>query len=197
MRNPSPRGSPIRVECDSADRGLRGMPRHTAKPEIVPEPSNQNTIGRLIHIELDERTVVRRSPEVEHERAIAIYDLIEENTFSPVGTDAEEFRLYLGIEENRLRFDIRDREDDPIGRVTLPIAPFRRIVREYFQICESYYDAIKRLTPSQIEAIDMGRRSLHNDGSTLLMERLAEKVEMDFTTARRLFTLMCVLHIRG
>lgn len=173
------------------------MPRHTAKPETVPEPSNQNAVGRLVHVELDERTVVRRSPEVEHERAIAIYDLIEENMFSPVGADGAEFRLYLGIEENRLRFDIRDHDDAPIGRVTLPIGPFRRVVREYFQICESYYDAIKRLTPSQIEAIDMGRRGLHNDGSTLLMERLADKVEMDFSTARRLFTLMCVLHIRG
>lgn len=173
------------------------MPRHTAKPEIVPEPSNQNTVGRLIHVELDERTVVRRSPEVEHERAIAIYDLIDDNSFSPVDATETEFRLYLGIEENRLRFDIRDKDDAQIGRVLLPIAPFRRVVREYFQICESYYDAIKRLTPSQIEAIDMGRRGLHNDGSTMLMERLADKVEMDFSTARRLFTLMCVLHIRG
>ena len=173
------------------------MPRHTAKPEAVPEPSNQNTVGRLIHVELDERTVVRRSPEVEHERAIAIYDLIEDNAFSPIGENGEEFRLYLGIEENRLRFDIRDRDDVPVARVTLPIAPFRRVVKEYFLICESYYDAIKRLTPSQIEAIDMGRRGLHDDGSTLLMERLADKVEMDFSTARRLFTLMCVLHIRG
>jgi uncharacterized protein (UPF0262 family) len=173
------------------------MPRHTAEPEIVLGPSNQNMVGHLIHVELDERTVVRRSPEVEHERAIAIYDLIEENTFAPIGDTGKEFRLYLGIEENRLRFDIRNHEDLPITRVALPIAPFRRVVREYFQICESYYDAIKRLTPSQIEVVDLGRRGLHNDGSTLLMERLADKVEMDFSTARRLFTLMCVLHIRG
>lgn len=173
------------------------MTRHTAKPSPVPEPSNQNTGGKLVHIELDERTVVRRSPEVEHERAIAIYDLIEENRFSPVGAEAEEFRLYLGIEDNRLRFDIRDGSDAPVSRVTLPIAPFRRVVREYFLICESYYDAIKRLTPSQIEAIDMGRRGLHNDGSTMLMDRLSDTVAMDFSTARRLFTLMCVLHIRG
>ncbi len=173
------------------------MPRQTAKPNAVPEPSNQNAGGKLIHIELDERTVVRRSPEVEHERAIAIYDLIEENSFSPMGVEGEEFRLYLGIEENRLRFDVRDAADVPVSRITLPIAPFRRVVREYFLICESYYDAIKRLTPSQIEAIDMGRRGLHNDGSTMLMDRLADKVVMDFPTARRLFTLMCVLHIRG
>lgn len=173
------------------------MPRHTAKPDIVPEPSNQNAAGKLVHIELDERTVVRRSPEVEHERAIAIYDLIEENSFTPTGAEGDEFRLRLGIEENRLRFDIRDENDVHLTRITLPIAPFRRVVREYFQICESYYDAIKRLTPSQIEAIDMGRRGLHDDGSTMLRERLADRVEMDFPTARRLFTLMCVLHIRG
>jgi uncharacterized protein (UPF0262 family) len=180
------------------------MPRHTAKPDIAPEPSNQNTVSRLIYVELDERTVVRRSPEAEHERAIAIYDLLEENTFlpldgsgSPLGSSGVEFRLYLGVEENRLRFDIRDAADSHIARIVLPITPFRRLVRDYFQICESYYDAIKRLTPSQIEAIDMGRRGLHNDGSQMLMDRLADKVEMDFNTARRLFTLMCVLHIRG
>ena len=180
------------------------MTRHTAKPDIVPEPSNQNTASRLIYVELDERTVVRRSPEVEHERTIAIYDLLEENTFlpldgsgSPLASYGVGFRLYLGIEENRLRFDIRDAADSHIARIVQPITPFRRLVRDYFQICESYYDAIKRLTPSQIEAIDMGRRGLHNDGSQMLMDRLADKVEIDFNTARRLFTLMCVLHIRG
>jgi uncharacterized protein (UPF0262 family) len=180
------------------------MPRHTAKPDIAPEPSNQNTVSRLIYVELDERTVVRRSPEVEHERAIAIYDLLEENTFlpldgsgSPLASSGVEFRLYLGIEENRLRFDIRDAADSHIARIVQPITPFRRLVRDYFHICESYYDAIKRLTPSQIEVIDMGRRGLHNDGSQMLMDRLADKVEMDFNTARRLFTLICVLHIRG
>jgi len=180
------------------------MTRHTAKPDIAPEPSNQNTVGRLIHVELDERTAVRRSPEVEHERTIAIYDLLEENTFlpldgsgSPLASSGAEFRLHLGIEENRLRFDIRDATDSHIARIILPITPFRRLVRDYFQVCESYYDAIKRLKPSQIEAIDMGRRGLHNDGSQMLIDRLANKVEMDFNTARRLFTLMCVLHIRG
>jgi uncharacterized protein (UPF0262 family) len=180
------------------------MTRHTAKPDITPEPSNQNTVSRLIYVELDERTVVRRSPEVEHERTIAIYDLLEENTFlpldgsgSPLASPGVEFRLHLGIEENRLRFDIRDAADSHIARIVLPIMPFRRLVRDYFQICESYYDAIKRLTPSQIETIDMGRRGLHNDGSQMLMDRLADNVEMDFNTARRLFTLMCVLHIRG
>jgi uncharacterized protein (UPF0262 family) len=125
------------------------MTRHTAKPDIAPEPSNQNTVGRLIHVELDERTAVRRSPEVEHERTIAIYDLLEENTFlpldgsgSPLASSGAEFRLHLGIEENRLRFDIRDATDSHIARIVLPITPFRRLVRDYFQVCESYYDAI-------------------------------------------------------
>lgn len=168
-----------------------------AGPDPILKPSNQNAVGRIIHIELDERTVVRRSPEVEHERAVAIYDLIEENVFSPLNADCAELHLHLSIEENRLHFDIRDPAGEAVDRVVLPITPFRRVVRDYFQICESYYDAIKRLTPSQIEAIDMGRRGLHDDGSHMLMERMAGKVEMDFGTARRLFTLICVLHIRG
>lgn len=171
--------------------------RDAKLPGDVPPPSNQNAVGRIVHIELDERTVVRRSAEVEHERAVAIYDLIEENAFCPVGSDLDAFRLHLSIEENRLQFDIRGADDTPVERVMLSIMPFRRIVRDYFQICESYYDAIKRLSPSQIEAIDMGRRGLHNDGSKLLMDRLSGRVEMDFNTARRLFTLICVLHIRG
>jgi uncharacterized protein (UPF0262 family) len=169
----------------------------TTSTDAIPEPSNQNVISRIIHIELDERTVVRRSPEVEHERAVAIYDLIEENVFTPVNADCAELRLHLSIQENRLHFDIRDLADEAIARVVLPLTPFRRVVRDYFQVCESYYDAIKRLTPSQIEAIDMGRRGLHDDDSRMLMERMADKVEMDFGTARRLFTLICVLHIRG
>ncbi len=166
----------------------------------VPEPANRNAAGRIVHIELDERTVLRRSPEVEHERAVAIYDLIEDNAFRPVGPEPAgpaEFRLRLAVEENRLRLDIRDSADAPLARVVLPLAPFRRIVRDYFTVCESYYDAIRRLSPSRIEAIDMGRRALHDEGSRLLMERLDGEVEMDFATARRLFTLVCVLHIRG
>ena len=115
----------------------------------------------------------------------------------PVGVDATEFRLHLGIRENRLYLEIRDFSGVVLDRVILSITPFRSIVRDYFLICESYYQAIKRLTPSQIEAIDMGRRGLHDDGARMLMECLAEKVEMDFKTARRLFTLICVLQIRG
>ena len=153
---------------------------------------------RLIDVQLDEKTVGRRNQEVEHERAIAIYDLLEENHFEPVGCGEGPYRLRLALEDNqRLIFDIRDADDVPLARVPLPLLPFRRIVRDYFQVCESYYDAIKHAAPSRIEAIDMGRRGLHNEGSELLRERLDGKIEIDFDTARRLFTLICVLHIRG
>jgi uncharacterized protein (UPF0262 family) len=152
---------------------------------------------RISKVSLDERTVVRRSAEVEHERAVAIFDLIEENTFSPTSRDGGPFSLHLSIEENRLVLDIRSEDENPVARILLALGPFRRVVKDYFTVCESYYAAIKTATPSQIEAIDMGRRGLHDEGAELLRERLAGKVEMDGNTARRLFTLICVLHIRG
>jgi uncharacterized protein (UPF0262 family) len=152
---------------------------------------------RIARVTLDERTVVRRSPEVEHERAVAIFDLIEESHFAPVGDSSGPYSLHLSIVENRLVIDVRTQKEQPLGKVILALSPFRRIVKDYFTICESYYQAIRTSSPSQIEAIDMGRRGLHNEGSDLLRERLAGKIELDVTTARRLFTLICVLHIRG
>jgi len=153
---------------------------------------------RIVGIKLDERTVVRRSPEIEHERAVAIYDLLEGNTFIPQGDFTGPYNVLLTVEERtRLVIEIRDPEDSPLDRIKLPLQPFRRIIRDYFQICESYFDAIKRLSPSQIETIDMARRGVHNEGSEILIERLKDKVEIDMDTARRLFTLLCVLHIRG
>ena len=152
---------------------------------------------RIVNVTLDERSVVRRSPEVEHERAVAIFDLIEENLFAPQGDHDGPYSLHLAIEENRLVFDIRSEADQPLNKVILALSPFRRIVKDYFTVCESYYAAIKRASPSQIEAIDMGRRSLHDEGSDILRLRLAGKIELDANTARRLFTLICVLHIRG
>ncbi|MEX1204866.1 MAG: UPF0262 family protein [Dongiaceae bacterium] len=152
---------------------------------------------RIVNVTLDERSVVRRSPEVEHERAVAIFDLIEENLFAPQGDHDGPYSLHLAIEENRLVFDIRGEADQPLNKVILALSPFRRIVKDYFTVCESYYAAIKRASPSQIEAIDMGRRSLHDEGSDILRLRLAGKIELDANTARRLFTLICVLHIRG
>ncbi len=151
----------------------------------------------LVEITLDESTVVRRSPDVEHERKVAIYDLLEENTFHPVGSGGGPYRLHLSVEENRLVFDIRTDAEEVHGKVMLSLTPFRKIVKDYFLICESYYDAIKVAAPAQIEAIDMGRRGLHNEGSELLKARLENKINVDFDTARRLFTLICVLHIKG
>ena len=153
---------------------------------------------RIVHIELDERTLISRSPEVEHERAVAIYDLLEKNHFVPVGNFTGPYRIRLAIEEsNRLTFDIRNEADETQGAISLPLTPFRRIIRDYFEICESYFDAIKRMTPSQIETIDMARRGLHTDGAIYLRDRLQDKADIDVSTARRLFTLICVLHFRG
>jgi uncharacterized protein (UPF0262 family) len=153
--------------------------------------------ARLVDIELDE-SIGRSTPDVEHERAVAIFDLVEENTFRPV-TDTGEgpYRLKLSLLESRLVFAISREDGEPVVTHILSLTPFRRIVKDYYMICESYYDAIRSSTPSQIEAIDMGRRGLHNEGSQTLLDRLAGKIEVDFDTARRLFTLVCVLHWRG
>jgi len=154
------------------------------------------TEQKIVNITLDERTVVRRNADVEHERAVAIFDLLEENSFSPVAGYEGPFHLHLAVEENRLVLDLRTTLGEPLEKLTVPLQPFRGIVRDYFLVCESYFNAIRRASPSQIEAIDMGRRGLHNEGATLLRERLADRVAMDENTARRLFTLLCVLHIR-
>ena len=146
---------------------------------------------------LDETSIGRSTPDIEHERAVAIYDLIEQNVFAPLGHDRGPYALTLGIAENRLVFDVRLSDGSPVVAHMLSLTPFRRIVKDYFLICDSYYRAIRTATPAQIEAIDMGRRGLHNEGSELLMERLKEKIEVDFDTARRLFTLVCVLHWKG
>jgi uncharacterized protein (UPF0262 family) len=152
---------------------------------------------RIVKIELDERTVVRRNPDVEHERAVAMFDLLEENSFALAGEEVGPYQLHLGIEESRLVFDVRREGGEALQKLQLPLSPFRGIVKDYFTVCESYYAAIKRSSPSQIEALDMGRRAVHDEGSELLRERLDGKIALDKNTARRLFTLICVLHIRG
>ena len=146
-------------------------------------------------IELDEKSVIRRSPQVEHERKVAIFDLLEENSFSLRNGNAGPYQLKLRIEDNRLIFDLRDGNNQYLSDISLPIRAFR-IVKDYFLICDSYFEAIKTKAPSQIEAIDMVP-GLHNEGADLLQERMAEHVDMDMQTARRLFTLICVLHIRA
>lgn len=151
---------------------------------------------RLADVVLDE-TIGRATPDVEHERAVAIFDLIEENCFEPVGYDKGPYKLKLSLIDSKLVFSITTEGDEPVATHILSLTPFRRIVKDYFMICESYYEAIRSSTPSQIEAIDMGRRGIHNEGSQTLMDRLDGKISMDFDTARRLFTLVCVLHWRG
>ncbi len=152
---------------------------------------------RLIDIELDE-LIGRSTPDVEHERAVAIFDLIEENSFCPVNDDGTgPYRLKLSLMEARLVFAISRENGEAVVTHILSLTPFRRIVKDYFLICESYYEAIRSSTPHHIEAIDMGRRGLHNEGSQTLIDRLAGKIDIDFDTARRLFTLVCVLHWRG
>jgi uncharacterized protein (UPF0262 family) len=151
---------------------------------------------RVVDIVLDEATMAPRSPEVEHERKVAIFDLLEGNQFDLNGAEGP-YRLRLAVHESRLLLDVRSEGDRKLRDIVLSLTPFRKVVKDYFMICESYYAAIKKLSPSQIEALDMGRRGLHNEGSELLRERLAGKVDMDFDTARRLFTLICALLVRG
>jgi len=157
----------------------------------------EKSAKRLVKVTLDEDSIGRSSREIEHERAVAIYDLLEDNSFCPVGHDGGPYVLQLSIADNRMVFDIKLADGAPVVAHHLSLSPLRRIVKDYFMVCESYYAAIRTSSPSQIEAIDMGRRGLHNEGSEMLRERLADKVELDFDTARRLFTLICVLHIRG
>ena len=153
--------------------------------------------NRLIDVELDE-SIGRSTPDVEHERAVAIFDLIEENSFRPVNdAGTGPYRLKLSLVDARLVFAVTRENGEQVITHILSLTPFRRIVKDYYMICESYYDAIRSSTPSHIEAIDMGRRGLHNEGSQTLMDRLSGKIDIDFDTARRLFTLVCVLHWRG
>ncbi len=153
--------------------------------------------SKLVAVTLDEQSIGRSGPDIEHERAVAIYDLIEENAFHPVDQEAGTYALHLSMVDNRLVFDIRKPDGTAVVAHLLSLTPLRKIVRDYFMICDSYYAAIRTATPDRIEAIDMGRRGLHDEGSKLLQERLAGKVDMDFATARRLFTLICVLHWKG
>ncbi len=161
-----------------------------------------NDTWRIAKISLDEDTILWRNADVEQERRVAIYDLIEDNCFKPQrAVEAGHhgpFDLTLAVHEGRLVLVIRQAGvDEPIETLVLGLARFRRPIRDYFAICDSYYQAIRKATPAEIETIDMARRAIHNDAAELLLERLAGKVETDHPTARRLFTLVCVLHIRG
>jgi uncharacterized protein (UPF0262 family) len=159
-------------------------------------PSSKET-DRLVAVTLDENSISSTSRDVEHERAVAIYDLLEENSFAPHGGAEGPFALRLSITGSRLMFDIRRADGTPVIAHLLSLSPLSRIVKDYYTVCDSYYAAIRTATPDRIEALDMGRRALHDEGSQILLERLKRKVSVDFDTARRLFTLICVLHWRG
>jgi uncharacterized protein (UPF0262 family) len=152
---------------------------------------------RLSAITLDEYSVVQRSRAIDQEREVAIYDLLEANLFKPEGSSGGPYHLILGVEETRLALDIFKEDGTPHGKVLLSLAPLRKTVKDYFLVCENYYKAIRTAPPHQIEALDMARRTLHDEGARELRQRLEGKVETDFDTARRLFTLVCVLQMRG
>lgn len=159
-------------------------------------------MSRITHIDIDDSALPPPTPEIEQERKVAIFDLLEDNSFSlPAheGRSAPDgpYRLMLAIRDRRLVFDIRTEDDQPAAEFHLSLGPFRQVVKDYFQICESYFDAVKKLPPGQIEAIDMARRGIHNEGARVVQERLEGKAELDIDTARRLFTLICVLHFGG
>jgi len=156
---------------------------------------------RISHIELDDATILRRSADIEQERRVAVFDLIEDNTFKPLRAYEAghhgPYRLRLSVRDGRLSLELADDAGQPLETLILGLARLRRPIREYFAICESYYQAIRKATPLEIETIDMARRGIHNEAAEMLLERLEGKVETDFDTARRLFTLICVLHIRA
>ena len=161
------------------------------------DPSKQ----KILSVELDEGSIVSRNPDVEQERRVAIFDLIEDNKFVPQRGHADgyagPYRLMLRVEEGRLIFEISREDGSPLEAIILGLGRFRRPIRDYFAICDSYYQAIKTSTAQQIETVDMARRGLHNEAAEMLMDRLDGKIAVDFDTARRLFTLICVLHIKG
>jgi uncharacterized protein (UPF0262 family) len=156
---------------------------------------------RISKVELDDATILRRNADIEQERRVAIFDLIEDNVFKPLrdfgDSYAGPYHLKLSVEEGRLIFDVRRDDGTAFETLVLSLGRFRRIVKDYFAICDSYYQAIRKASAAEIETIDMARRGVHNEAAELLMERLDGKIETDFATARRLFTLICVLHIKG
>ena len=150
---------------------------------------------RIIDVTLDDRTIIRRNADVEQERRIAIFDLLEANRFAANGHEGP-FRILLRVEDNRLAIDVKDAGGEPLDTIRLGLARFRRPIRDYFAICDSYFKAVRSDSANGIETIDMARRALHNDAADLLKECLEDRIDMDFDTARRLFTLICVLHIK-
>jgi uncharacterized protein (UPF0262 family) len=162
----------------------------------APTPAEENK-SRLVAITLDERSTATSNPNIEHEREVAIFDILEGNRFALHGRDDGPYTLGLAIIEDRLVFTVGDEAGATVVTHMLSLTPLKRIMKDYFFVCESYYDAIRSAPPSRIQAIDMGRRGLHDEGSVILLERLAGKISIDLDTARRLFTLICALHWKG
>ncbi len=152
---------------------------------------------RLVGVTLEEKNPQGHGRDVEHERQIALYDLTVSNHFRPAGSKGGPYKLVLGVEESRLVFNVKLENGEQHGKLILSLTPFRRVIRDYFHVCESYYKAIPNQPTGQIETLDMGRRGLHDEGAGILVERLKGKIDVDFDTARRLFTLICVLHLKG
>ena len=163
--------------------------------DIADDPQDRRTL--IIDIKLDEASIDRNTPEVEHERQVAIFDILENNKFSLDDAAAGPYRLRLAIVEKRLVVDVFSEDRAPLTTFVLSLSPLTKLIKDYFLVCESYYEAIKTAPPSRIEALDMGRRALHDEGSRLLIDRLKGKITTDFDTSRRLFTLICALHWRG
>jgi uncharacterized protein (UPF0262 family) len=168
-----------------------------AEQQQTEERDSAADTARLVEVTLDSGSIGRNSADVDHEREVAIFDLLESNSFALEGQDGGPYSLHLSLADNRLVFTVGDTNRTPILHVMLSLSPFRRLVKDYFLMCETYYAAIKTAPPSRIEAIDMGRRGLHDEGSQLLKERLKGKIRIDVPTARRLFTLICALHWKG
>lgn len=160
-------------------------------------PSSEKSTNRLIEVVLDEASIARSTANIDHEREVAIYDLLDENTFVVVGRDEGPYALKLGIADDRLVMSITSPKTDGEVRLMLSLTSLRKVIKDYFVVCTSYYEAIRNAPPSKIQSIDMGRRALHDEGSQILIQRLKDKVEIDHDTARRLFTLICALHWKG
>ena len=168
------------------------MKRPDERTEQMSESNN-----RLIDVTLDENSLAPASPNIEHERRIALFDLKEANSFAVKGQDRGPYNLGLSVHEGRLAFDVADAQGERVTIHHMPLSPLRKLIKDYAFICESYHNAIRSAAPSQIEAIDMGRRGLHNEAAEVLADTLAERIEIDNETARRLFTLSGALHVRG
>jgi uncharacterized protein (UPF0262 family) len=159
--------------------------------------SSPIAVDKIIRLTVAQPGIVRYNPEIEKERAVAIYDLLQDNKFRVIGHDGGPYAVNLALKDQSLVFDIADESDAPVGKVTLPLGSLRKTIKDYFTVCDSYFEAIRASSLSRIEAIDMGRRGLHNEGSEQLKNRLAAQVEIDDQTARRLFTLLCVMHLKA